>query len=161
MTDKLIELSLRPTTIDDLVTLFQFQLDKEGGYMAAFMPADPTDKAAYISKYTKLLADPSINNQTIILEGIIVGSVARFVMQGDVEITYWIDRKYWGKGIATSALNKFLLLETERPIYGRVVFDNIGSQKVMEKCGFKKIGTDVGYANARQREVEELIFKLS
>jgi len=41
-----------------------------------------------------------------------------------------------------------------------VAFDNYGSQKVLEKCGFLKIGSDSGYANARQKEIEELIFKL-
>jgi RimJ/RimL family protein N-acetyltransferase len=154
------DIKLRPTVIADLDTLFQFQLDKEGGYLAAFMPEDPTDKSAYIEKYTKLLGDPSVNNQTIILDEIIVGSIARFVMKGDHEITYWIDRKYWGQGIATKALKELLSLETSRPIFGRVAFDNYGSQKVLEKCGFVKIGNDKGFANARQTEVVEFIYKL-
>jgi ribosomal-protein-alanine N-acetyltransferase len=64
-----------------LDTLFQFQLDKEGGYLAAFMPKDPTDKTAYMGKYTKLLIDPTVNNQTILLDNIIVGSIAKFVMK--------------------------------------------------------------------------------
>ncbi len=141
-------------------TLFEFQLDKEGGYLAAFMPIDPTDKSAYIIKYTKLLSDPTVNNQTIIIDNIIVGSVSKFVMEGDVEITYWIDRKLWGQGIATTALSDFLKLEQARPIFGRVAFDNFASQKVLEKCGFDKIGTDIGFANARQTEIEEFIYKL-
>ena len=37
----------------------------------------------------------------------IVGSISKFVMEGDNEITYWIDKKYWGKGIATTALQNF------------------------------------------------------
>ena len=57
-------------------------------------------------------------------------------------------------------LKEFLTIETERPIFGRVVFDNFGSQKVLEKCGFIKIGTEKGFANARQTEVEEFIYKL-
>lgn len=154
------DIKLRPTVIADLDTLFQFQLDKEGGYLAAFMPEDPTDKSAYIEKYTKLLGDPSVNNQTIILDEIIVGSIASFVMKGDHEITYWIDRKYWGQGIATKALKELLSLETSRPVFGRVAFDNYGSQKVLEKCGFVKIGSDKGFANARQTEVVEFIYKL-
>ena len=157
---KNIAIALRPTHVRDLDTLFQFQLDKEGGYLAAFMPTDPTDKVAYITKHTKLLGDPTVNNQTIILDDVIVGSIAKFIMHGDTEITYWIDRKHWGRGIATKALQAFLNQVIERPIYGRVAFDNYGSQKVLEKCGFVKIGSDSGYANARQKEIEELIFKL-
>ena len=160
MTHNNLDIKLRPTEIADLDILFQFQTDKEGGYLAAFMSKDPTDKSAYITKYTKLLADPTINNQTILMDNKIVGSVAKFVMEGDPEITYWIDRKYWGQGIATKALSQLLSIETTRPIFGRVAFDNFGSQKVLEKCGFIKIGTDRGFANARQAEIEEFIYKL-
>jgi len=155
------EITLRPTTISDLDILFQFQLDKEGGYLAAFMPENHADKSAYIEKYTKLLANSSVNNQTIIQNNTIVGSIAKFVMEGDTEITYWIGKEFWGKGIATAALKEFLLIETSRPIFGRVAFDNFGSQKVLENCGFIKIGTDKGFANARQMEIEEFIYKLN
>lgn len=161
MTNNKLDIKLRPTEIADLDTLFQFQLDKEGGYLAAFMPKDPTDETAYMNKYTKLLDDPTVNNQTIILDNIIVGSIAKFIMEGNTEITYWIDRKFWGQGIATKALNEFLAIETTRPIFGRVAFDNFGSQKILEKCGFVKIGTDKGFANARQTEIEEFIYKLT
>jgi [ribosomal protein S5]-alanine N-acetyltransferase len=154
-------IQLRPTEISDLDSLFQFQLDKEGGYLAAFMPKDPADKAAYLSKYTKLLGDPTVNNQTIILGNAIVGSIAKFVMEGDTEITYWIDRNYWGQGIATKALNELLTIETARPVFARVAFDNFGSQKVLEKCGFVKTGSDKGFANARQAVIEEFIYKLA
>lgn len=161
MTTKKLDIKLRPTEIADLDFLFQFQLDKEGGYLAAFMPKDPTDKATYIAKHTKLLSDPTVNNQTVIIDNIIVGSIAKFVMEGDTEITYWIDREFWGQGIATKVLNKFLVIETTRPIFGRVAFDNFGSQKVLEKCGFIKVGNDTGFANARQKEIEEFIYKLT
>lgn len=161
MTNNKLDIKLRPTEITDLDTLFEFQLDKEGGYLAAFMPKDPTDKSAYISKYAKLLDNPTVNNQTITVDNNIVGSIAKFVLDGETEITYWIDRKFWGQGIATKALKEFLTMETIRPIFGRVAFDNFRSQKVLEKCGFIKVGTDKGFANARQMEIEEFIYKLS
>ncbi|MBM3399139.1 MAG: GNAT family N-acetyltransferase [Bacteroidetes bacterium] len=161
MTINNLNIKLRPTEISDLDTLFQFQLDKEGGYLAAFMPKDPTDKTAYLNKFTELLSDPTVNNQTILIDNVIVGSIAKFVMEGDTEITYWIGRKYWGQGIATNALKNFLDVVTNRPIYGRVAFDNFGSQNVLEKCGFTRIGSDKGFANARQTEIEEFIYKLA
>lgn len=160
MTDNKLDIKLRPTEISDLATLFQLQLDKEGGYLAAFMPKDPTDKAAYLTKYTKLLSEPTVNNQTILVDNVIVGSVSKFVMEADAEITYWLDKKFWGQGIATKALKTFLDIETTRPVFGRVAFDNFGSQKVLEKCGFVKIGSGKGFANARQTEIEEFIYKL-
>jgi [ribosomal protein S5]-alanine N-acetyltransferase len=159
MTNK--NITLNKTEAGDLNILFQFQTDKEGIYLAAFTPNNPNDKPAYIEKYSKFLTDPTINMQTIKANDEIVGSISKFIMENKAEITYWIDRKFWGQGIATTALNDFLKIEHTRPIYGRVAFDNYGSQKVLEKCGFLKIGEDKGFANARQIEIEEYIYKLS
>lgn len=153
------EIVLKKTEVSDLETLFQIQLDEEGGYLAAFTAKDHDNKAAYINKYTSFLENPTINNQTIWFENTIVGSVAKFIMDDKTEVTYWIDRKYWGKGIATKALKEMLKMIAVRPIYGRVAFDNLGSQKVLENCGFVKIGTDRGFANFRQEEIEEFIYK--
>lgn len=152
---------LRPTEIDDLETLFKFQLDEKGGYLAAFMPNNYDDKDAYFSKYVKLLNNETVNNQTILINNIIVGSIAKFEIDGESEITYWIDRQYWGIGIASNALIKFLKQETTRPLFGRVAFDNIGSQKVLAKCGFIRVGVDKGFASARKMEIEEYIYCLS
>ena len=154
-------ITLTKTEKDDLNTFFEFQLDKEANFLAAFTSKDPNDKKAYIEKHTKHLTDPTINMQTIKANEEIVGSIAKFVMENEAEITYWIDRKFWGQGIATTALKKFMNNEQIRPIYGRVAFDNYGSQRVLEKCGFVKIGKDKGFANARQTEIEEFIYKLS
>lgn len=156
-----LEISLRKTTINDLDFLFEFQLDKEANYMAAFTSADPTDKVAYLNKYSKFLSDPTINNQTILIGDKIIGSIAKFEMHGNAGITYWIDKKFWGKGVATHALQHFLTLENARPIFGHAAFDNFASQSVLEKCGFKKIGKDKGFANARQTEIEEFIYELT
>jgi ribosomal-protein-alanine N-acetyltransferase len=154
-------ITLTKTTIEDLNTLYEFQLDEEAIHLAAFTPKNPISKTAYIEKFTKFLSDPTINTQTIKLNNVIVGSVAKFIMENEAEITYWIDRKFWGKGIATTALKSFLEIETTRPIHGRVAFDNFGSQKVLEKCGFVKTGKDKGFANARQAEIEEFIYQFS
>lgn len=157
-TNKII---LTESKIEDLNSFFEFQTDKEAIYLAAFTSKDPNDKTAYIEKMSRHLADPTINNRTITVNNEIAGSIAKFILDGHAEITYWIDRKHWGQGIGTSALKEFLKLEQTRPLYARVAFDNYGSQKVLERCGFVKTGTDKGFANARQEEIEEFIYKLS
>ena len=154
-------ITLTRTEEEDLNAFFQFQLDKEANHLAAFTSKDPNDKAAYLEKYTKFLTDPTKNMRTIKVNNEIVGSISKFVIENDAEITYWIDRKFWGQGIATTALKELLKIEPARPIYGRVAFDNFGSQKVLEKCGFVKIGKDKGFANARQTEIEEYIYRLT
>jgi len=160
MSDSQHEIKLRPTKVADLDILYQFQIDDEACHLAAFTSKESADKDAYLAKYTRLLNDPTVNNQTIFADTVIAGSIAKFVMEDDAEITYWIDKAFWGKGVATTALKDFLKIETTRPIFGRVAFDNTGSQKVLEKCGFLKIGSDKGFANARQTEIEEFIYRL-
>lgn len=153
-------ITLTKTVAEDLESFFRFQLDPEANYLAAFTAKDPGDKNAYIEKYTKFLTDPTINMQTIRINDQIVGSIAKFIMFGEAGITYWIDRDFWGQGIATAVLRDFLKMETTRPLEGRVAFDNYGSQRVLEKCGFVRTGTDKGFANARQAEIEEYIYVL-
>ena len=155
-----MEVLLRNTTESDIEIFFKNQLDEEANYMAAFTPKDPTDKEAYVSKWTRLLKDPTINMKTILADGEIAGTVLKFEIDGKAEITYALGKQFWGKGIATKALQAFLPLEEKRPIFGVTAFDNYGSIKILEKCGFERIGTDRGFANARGKEIEEIIFRL-
>jgi ribosomal-protein-alanine N-acetyltransferase len=154
-------IKLEKTKESDLESFFQFQLDSEANHLAAFMPKDSKDKTAYIERYTKYLSDPTINMRTIKVGDVIVGSISKYEIENEAEITYWIDKQFWGQGIATAALKNFLVIEKIRPLNGRVAFDNFGSQKVLEKCGFVKIGSDKGFANARQVEIEEFIYVLA
>ena len=153
-------ITLTQTIADDLNALFVFQLDEVANYLAAFTGKEPHDKKAYHEKFIKHLADPTINMRTIRANDKIIGSIAKFVIHDEAEITYWIDRKHWGQGIATLALQDFLKIENTRPIHGRMAFDNYGSQRVLEKCGFVRVGKDKGFANARQMEIEEYIYRL-
>lgn len=156
----MIQIQLNKTIKDDLPFLYQFQLDEEAINLAAFTPKEPIDLPAYIEKFSRFLTDPTIHMQTIRINNVIVGSIAKYEIEGEAEITYWIDKEHWGKGIATTALQTFLTIEKMRPIQGRTAFDNFGSQKVLEKCGFIRTGSDKGYANARQAEIEEYIYLL-
>jgi RimJ/RimL family protein N-acetyltransferase len=45
-------------------------------------------------------------------------------------------------------------------VRARVASDNFGSIAVLEKLGFRQVGTDVGFANARGAEIEERIYLL-
>ena len=152
---------LRKTVETDLETLFNFQLDDEYNCQAAFTATNYSDKKAYLEKWTRHLTNPSIHSQTILVNGEIAGSVAKYEMDGEPQITYGIGKQFWGKGIATQALQAFLKLEKTRPIFGRTAFDNSRSERVLQKCGFEKIGTEISFANAREKEIEEFIFKLS
>ena len=155
-----MEFLLRTTVASDLEVFFLNQLDEESNQMAAFISADPSDKKAYIDKWTKLLNDETIHIKTIIYNDEIAGTVAKYEMDGKAEITYWIGKRYWGRGIASKAVEAFLRLEKKRPIYGRVAFDNIKSLRVLEKSGFVRVGSEISFANARGKDIEEFIYRL-
>ena len=45
------------------------------------------------------------------------------------------------------------------PIYARASKDNLASIRVLEKCGFKITGHGKGFANARGKEIEEVVLE--
>lgn len=66
--------------------------------MAAFTAADPDDRAAFDVHMAKIRASPEVIVRAVTVDGRLVGSVGSFVIEGDTEVTYWIDRSFWGAG---------------------------------------------------------------
>ena len=62
--------------------------------------------------------------------------------------------------MATEALKRLLDLVVDRPIFARAATDNIGSLRVLQKCGFMIIGENKDFANGRGEETEEYILRL-
>jgi len=157
------EILLRDVAETDLPIFFEQQRDPAANFMAAFTARDPNDKGAFAAHWKRILNDDTVVVKTVLFEGNVVGSVAKFVDKefGKPEITYWIGKEYWGMGLATEALSKFLINIRLRPIYGRAARDNVASIRVMEKCGFTISGYSKGFANALGKEIEEVILELS
>lgn len=155
-----MKISIRKSIEPDLEVFYQNQADEEANFMAAFTSKNPLDKDSYIKKWTRLMTVDSVHMQSILLDDIVVGCVVKFVMGGDSDITYALNKKHWGKGITSEAVKLFLDIERTRPLFGRVANDNHGSKKILEKSGFMKIGTNTDFANARGKEIEEYIYRL-
>ena len=153
-------ITLRNIQESDLPIIFQYQRDSVANHMAAFTSKDPTDWNLFSDHWSRIRADQSNINRCILLGSDVVGEISSFEMFGEREVSYWIDRAHWGKGIATEALKQFLAMVTIRPLYARAAKDNIGSRRVLEKCGFVITDEGSGFANARGMEIEEFIFTL-
>ncbi|WP_370946543.1 GNAT family N-acetyltransferase [Amycolatopsis sp. cg5] len=154
------EVALRPLEDADLDAVFEQMRDPESVRMAAFTAKDPDDRAAFDAHMAKVRAAPDVTNRAVTLDGRFAGTIAAFVVEGDTELTYWIDRAYWGQGVASRAVALLLDVVTVRPVHARAASDNEGSLKVLLKAGFTVVGTDAGYANARGAEIEETILRL-
>jgi RimJ/RimL family protein N-acetyltransferase len=153
---------LREVEQDDLPTFFAQQLDPEALRMAAFTVADPSDREAFDAKWRRILASEETTTRTIVVDDEVAGSVSKY-RDPDLpgpEVTYWLGREFWGKGVATLALAGFVEVVTERPLYGRCAADNVGSRRVLEKCGFVFVREDRGFSNARGEEIAEVVLEL-
>ncbi|GIF19492.1 RimJ/RimL family protein N-acetyltransferase [Actinoplanes tereljensis] len=153
-------IALRPVADADVEPLFQMMRDPEAVRMAAFTSEDPDDREAFEAHLSRIRANPEVTNRVITEDGEIVGNIACFVMEGDTEITYWIDRSRWGQGIATEALTQFLDLVKTRPLHARAASDNARSLQVLQKAGFAPIRTEVSYAAGRSKDIEETVLLL-
>ena len=152
--------ALRPIVDADLDVLFELMRDPVSVRMAAFTAADPDDRAAFDAHMAKIRALPDVTNRAVTVDGRLAGSIAAFVIEGDTEVTYWIDRAYWGQGVAGRALAQLLELVPVRPVFARAASDNAGSLRVLQRAGFVVTGTDTGFANARGTEIEETLLRL-
>ncbi|MEU1691692.1 GNAT family N-acetyltransferase [Streptomyces hirsutus] len=155
-----MDVSLRPVHPSDLPVFFRHMSDPESNRMAAFTAEDPTDRSRFDAHWKRILASPDVVTRTVLADGDVVGNAAVYGKPGEREVTYFIDRYYWGRGIATAALQHQLAEVSERPLLARAAADNTGSVRVLEKCGFKVVGEDRGFANARGAEIDELVLRL-
>jgi RimJ/RimL family protein N-acetyltransferase len=153
-------LALRPVQGSDLDGLFAQVSDPESVAMAAFTSDSHSDRAAFDAWMARLLTSPDITVRAITVDGELVGSIASFVVEEQTEVSYWIERTQWGRGIASRALALFVQQIPVRPLYARAARDNIASLRVMEKVGFRPVGTEISFATARGTEIEETILRL-
>jgi RimJ/RimL family protein N-acetyltransferase len=152
-------IALRPVADADLDALFDQMRDPEAVWMAAFTADDPDDRAAFDAHMARVRSAPGVTNRVITCDGELVGSAASFVVDGETEVTYWIDRAAWGRGIASRALELLIDLVPTRPLFARAASDNLGSLRVLQKCGFEVTGTENSFAPGRGSEIQETVLR--
>jgi RimJ/RimL family protein N-acetyltransferase len=130
-------ITIREVESSDLETFYEHQLDPEANRMAAFVSKDPRDKVAFHALWDKILNSSQNTTRTIVAEGQVAGHIACYPDGGNLEVTYWLGREFWGRGLATEALNRMLRLVVDRPIFARAATDNIASIRVLQKSGLK------------------------
>jgi RimJ/RimL family protein N-acetyltransferase len=150
MTDPRVR--LRPVEDADLPIFLAHQDDPIAAAMASFPTRAPD---AFYEHWGKIRADPTNVTRTIVADDEVVGDIVSWLDDGRRQVGYWIGRDHWGKGFATAALRLLLDEIADRPVTAHVALDNIGSQRVVEKCGFVRVGEAVA-----DDGVHEAIFRL-
>ncbi|MFN2587228.1 MAG: GNAT family N-acetyltransferase [Actinomycetota bacterium] len=134
--------TLRDVSPEDVAVFYEHQRDAESNAMAAF-PAREHD--AHAAHWGKILADESVVTRTVLYDGRVAGNVVSWHDGTRRLVGYWIDRSFWGRGIATGALSRLLAIVRERPLHAHVAAHNTGSIRVLEKCGFRRTGVEEGH----------------
>lgn len=124
---------LRPVQPSDLPKMYDLQLDPESNRMAVTIPRT---REAFDSIWAKSLDDPRNVVRAILVGDDFVGHISCFPIENQDHVGYWIDRAFWGMGIASQALQLFLLEVTQRPLYATVATSNRPSLRVLQKSGF-------------------------
>lgn len=152
--------TLRPATAEDIPVFFAQQADPIAHQMVAFGSQDRNDERAFREKWIRNLSDLSSDTRAILFEGDIAGHVVSFVKEGKRHVGYLLGREFWGKGIATGALTLLIEDIPIRPLHASTAIDNLGSMRVLEKCGFTRLGTGKAFASSRGTEIDEVFWIL-
>lgn len=124
---------LRPIQPIDLPRMYELQLDPESNRMAGTIPRTAE---GFNSHWAKVLDDPGVAARAILVDEAIVGTVCCFQQDGQDHVGYWIDRAYWGMGIASRGLHLLLREVVKRPLVATAATSNVASLRLLQKCGF-------------------------
>lgn len=148
---------LRDVIPPDLPILFEHQADPVSNEMAA---VPPRERSKFMEHWAKILANDAVIKKAIVFDGQVAGFVGSFEESGRMLVAYRIGREYWGRGIATAALAQLLEQVTARPLYAYVAKHNVGSIRVLQKCGFVECAEANGPPVPGYEDVEELVMRL-
>ena len=149
---------LRNVEDRDIDVFFDHQADPVAVEMAAF-PA--REKEQFAAHWAKLRADDTKVVRTIVADGTVAGNIGSWSEDGQQLLGYWVGREWWGRGVATQALALLVAEVAIRPLYAHVVAHNVGSIRVLEKCGFRRDRVQEATAPAPDDGIEELTFVLN
>lgn len=153
-------IELRDLDDDDLDAIFEMMRDPVSVERAAFTAADPDDRAAFDAWIARERSSPDVSMWVVTENGGFAGTAALFTVDGDREVTYWIARHGWGRGVGTTSLRLLVAREPERPLFARCAAHNLASLAVLAKVGFTEVERGSAFAPGAGREVDEIVLTL-
>ena len=153
-----LNISLRPVQLKDVPWMYEVHLDPESNQLAGTIPRT---REAFESHWATVLENPRITPRIILADETPVGFLSRFLIGEQDHVGYWLDRAYWGQGIASVALRLLLEEVLDRPLHATVATNNLASIRILQKSGFVLEGIEVCSATERflEREVARYILK--
>ena len=149
--------TLRQVRPADLDTLHAQQVDAEACRMARF---NSRPHGAFIEHWTRILDDDRVFKRAIVADGELAGQVVCFERSAIQQIGYWLGREFWGRGVASRAVALALPQIGRRPLYAFVAPHNVASQRVLEKCGFRRTDEPLTDPGGPGNAAEDLLFRI-
>lgn len=82
---------------------------------------------------------------------------------GSAEMGYWLGTPYWGRGFATEAAERLMRYGFTKggikSFTGCHFVDNPQSGRVLQKLGFRSVGPQMGWCEARQQELPTVTYE--
>src|SRR5258708_8138285 len=129
-------ITIREVESSDIETFYEHEIGPEAIRMAAFVCEDPKDKVAFDAHWDKILNSSQITKRTIVAEGQVAGHISCYPHGENLEVTYWLGREFWGRGLATQDINRMLHPVADRATFARVATRTTRAIRVLAKCGF-------------------------
>jgi hypothetical protein len=139
-------LILRPWTLADAAALYAQAQNPKIGVMCGWLPHKSVAESREIIEH--ILFKPH-SFAICLADHQLIGSIGLLfpndsnlpLAAGEAEIGYWLGESFWGKGYATEALQAMIAYSFEKLRLTRLLAgayqENIPSQKVLEKRGFR------------------------
>lgn len=138
--------SVRRLTLDDKNTMYEYASDFENTYYMLNNPIKSVEEVEeFIEKCIKEydIEKPNFLSFAVEYNNVHVGEVFATILKDETIIGWIINKKYWKKGIATSAAKWLINYLTEELFIKNIISycdaRNIASKKIMEKLGMKFI----------------------
>jgi ribosomal-protein-alanine N-acetyltransferase len=141
-----MNVKIRPQRVSDAQRFFDILSNPHFTHFGA-NPKSVEEETEFLKLNTKKRRNKSAYNFSIMLDGKLVGGMGIMINSTHsylADAGYFIDEKYWGRGIATKAmklLEQFTMENTNvHRVEIRIAVDNIASQKVALNCRYQKEG---------------------
>jgi [ribosomal protein S5]-alanine N-acetyltransferase len=158
-------LTLRPMTLGDAADVFGYSADPAVlRYTTGTTPTQPEDTRVWLEE---ALANPETHMWAILMNDSprVIGAIEFGIpLPGTGSIHYALGRPYWGVGLMTEAVEAVCrwaldALPSLENITTGVVAENVGSSRVLEKCGFELIGSIVEQWDRKPHPVELCMYR--
>jgi len=134
-----MSIKLRKFELEDAQKIAELVRDEAVSKWTSNIPF-PYSELDAIDWIRRTSSDSSRHPFAVELNGELVACVSYWPYESSaIEVGFWVGKDFWGKGVCTIALKLLLssnYFPAEKDVFARIMANNAGPRRVLEKCGF-------------------------